>query len=83
MADTDPDLNRGLYGKYLVQRADGDPAQKHTDCRYFVLDPEHDPAALAALSAYIEEARDLGYVQLADDLDVWLEQLYAHHPPQS
>lgn len=77
----DPDLTRGLYGKFLVQRTDGDPTGRHTDCRYFVLDPEHDAAAMTALIAYAAEVRHLGYAPLADDLDRWIDEILAGNPP--
>lgn len=63
------DRQRGLYGKYLVERV-SDPAGKHDACRYFVLDPQHDPHAAAALRAYADSARD-EYPALAADLDGW------------
>lgn len=62
----------GLLHKYDVKPVT-DPLGKHDDCRYFVLDPQHDPFARAALAAYSTRARDAGYVGLADDLDEWLE----------
>jgi len=36
----------GLNQKYRVERVDGTgPTGQHVDCRYFVLDLSHDPAA--------------------------------------
>lgn len=61
----------GLMHKYDVQRVN-DPAGKHDDCRYFVLDPQHDPIARHALRAYAIRARIRGYRALADDLFEWL-----------
>lgn len=48
------DKTRGLYDKFIVERTDGKsaPGQKHHDCRYFVLDIDHDPNAIPALRAY-------------------------------
>ncbi len=42
--------NRGLYKKYDVKRADGQPDRP--DAAYFVLDVVNDPHAQAALRAY-------------------------------
>ena len=49
-----PDVNRGVYKKFRVERTDGQsaPGEKHHDCEYFVLDTIHDPYARAALLAY-------------------------------
>jgi hypothetical protein len=48
------DFVRGLYGKFIVRRTDGSdqPGGKHDQCRYFVLDLDHDKYALSALRAY-------------------------------
>lgn len=61
----------GLLHKYDVRRAD-DPAGKHDACRYFMLDPQHDPLAVGALRTYADHARTAGYVPLADDLEAWV-----------
>jgi hypothetical protein len=47
---------RGLLRKYQVRRIDGSdgPGGKHELCWYYVLDPTHDPDALAALDFYAE-----------------------------
>ncbi len=47
---------RGLYHKFIVSRTDGRDGNgdKHPDCRYFVLDLDHDDYALIALSAYAD-----------------------------
>jgi hypothetical protein len=62
--------NVGLIGKYHVERTDGSSVegQKHHGCQYFVLDLTHDPLAFPALAAYERNAREAGYVALADDL---------------
>ena len=57
----------GIIGKYRVERV-SDPEGKHSDCWYFVLDPQHDPIAREALLTYATEARDHGYQALHDDI---------------
>jgi hypothetical protein len=51
-----------LYAKYRVERTDGRSAEgeKHHGCKYFVLDVDHDPHALAALEAYEKSLRAVG-----------------------
>ena len=61
------DKDRGLYNKYIVQRTDGDPAGRHQDCFYFVLDLDHDQHAILALKAYARSCR-LDYPLLSKDL---------------
>ena len=63
------DPNRGLYGKFYVERTDGSsaPGKKHHGCEYFVLDLDHDKHAVAALRAYTLSCRK-EYPLLADDL---------------
>lgn len=63
------DKNRGLYGKFKVERTDGRSldGQKHENCRYFVLDLDHDPFAVPAIKAYAEACQEK-YPSLADDL---------------
>lgn len=39
---------KGLYGKYIIQKADGSPVNSFK----FVLSPEKDPAAFSALKNY-------------------------------
>ena len=60
-----------LYRKFNVERLN-DSTGKHVDCRYFVLDPQHDPLARVALMAYAAAAREAGIVPLAEDIDAWL-----------
>lgn len=62
------DKERGLYRKYFVTRVH-DPEGKHKDCKYFVLDLDHDPHALPALIAYIESCEG-EYPVLAADLAI-------------
>ncbi len=49
--------NAPIYEKYVIRRTDGQhrPGKKHAECRYFVLDLDHDPAAIPALRRYILE----------------------------
>lgn len=63
------DKNRGLYGKYSVQRTDGQdqPNCKHHLCSLFVLDVTHDKHAIPAIRAYIDSCRK-EYPELAIDL---------------
>lgn len=70
------DDDRGLYGKYKVERMD-DPAGKHAGCRFFVLDPQHDPIARSVIADYAATAFDAGKYQLAADLKIWLRGLEA------
>ncbi len=63
------DSDRGLYGKYVVNRTDGssERGEKHEHCEYFVLDLVHDKLALGALETYARAAES-EFPQLADDL---------------
>lgn len=70
----EPDYNRGIYGKYYVERLN-DVFGKHDNCRYFTLDPQHDPIARQALAHYATVARTEGFVDLADDINDWLTSL--------
>jgi hypothetical protein len=65
----------GLLPKYHVKR-NNDQGGKHDDCRYFVLDPEHDLVARRALAYYANDAREEGYTALADDLEAWVRALW-------
>jgi len=67
------DNARGLYGKYRVERVDGDPHAKHAGCEYFVLDPRHDAAARDALRRYADSAGSAGNKTLRDDLTAWCD----------
>lgn len=69
-----PDTELGLYSKYEVKRI-ADAEGKHEECRYFVLDPQHDKIARKALKEYAYEARQIGYFALANDLDLWVHQI--------
>ena len=59
-------MKKGLYGKYIIEKADGTPLEGF----YFVLKPETDVAARAALRTYIEVTDNQ---KLAEDLAVTLE----------
>jgi len=61
----DPDSSVGLYRKFRVERLKNSP--KHINCRYFVLDLEHDSFASAALTAYAEACQN-DYPLLAKDI---------------
>lgn len=63
---TDPDTDRGLYGKYRVERRE-DPTGKHDACSYFVLDLHHDEHARNALASYADSCES-DYPLLAADL---------------
>lgn len=61
--------NRGLYGKFKVERVDGGSAEgrKHEGCQYFVLDLNHDCFAFDAVQSYADACEDTN-PKLADDL---------------
>lgn len=63
------DRERGIYDKFQVWRNDGKSleGEKHHGCFYFVLDTDHDPHAVAALSAYADSCQE-EYPLLADDV---------------
>ena len=67
--------DKGLIPKYRVER-NGDPEGKHDECRFFVLDPQHDLIARRALAYYANDAREEGYKALADDLEAWVRSLW-------
>ncbi len=64
------DKTRGLYDKFIIERADGthEHGRKHFGCQYFVLDIDHDPHVVPALKAYAKSCRG-EYPLLADDVD--------------
>ena len=68
-AASDPERERGLHEKYIVQRTDGSTAdgRKHEHCRHFVLDVDHDPLAGPCLNLYADLCES-AYPQLARDL---------------
>jgi hypothetical protein len=63
----------GLEDRYDVQRR-GDARGKHSNCRYFVLDPRHDQFARVALWHYAE-ACETTQPELARDLTSWLNRV--------
>lgn len=74
--------SKGLHSKYTVFRNDGrDVAgEPHHGCFHFVLDIDHDPAALAALRFYAESVKD-SRPQLAIDLMAeWAERHFPDRP---
>lgn len=60
------DNERGLYEKYHVERLN-DPAGKHAECEYYVLDLVHDRHAAPALLAYADSCVN-EFPELAEDL---------------
>lgn len=60
------ECTKGLYQKYRVTK-DGEAV---TNC--FVLEPESDEAARAAIRAYVDETDD---EELAADLSEWMASL--------
>lgn len=78
------DRNRGLYGKFYVERTDGKsaPGEKHHGCEYFLLDMHHDKYAVPALRAYAEHCK-AEYPQLADDLFAKADEIAAKLLPSS
>lgn len=66
-------MTTGLYEKYRVQRTDGKPLTG----RVFVLQPETDPHARAALRAYADSlsASNPENTHLIDDILHWLAAL--------
>ena len=65
------DKDRSLYSKYRVTKWDGTPLDG--DC--FVLRPDRDPAARAALAAYAATTENR---QLASDINVWMSRIRMH-----
>lgn len=67
------DEGRGLYHKYTVHRM-FDWDHKHDDCRFFTLDPLHDPIARRAIKVYavlIKKANP----KLSQDLKDWMSTM--------
>lgn len=69
------DKTKGLYNKFIVTRTDGksETGEIHENCRYFVLDLDHDPHAKSAILAYIKSCKD--YPLLRQDLKNLYEEL--------
>mgnify|MGYP006346686597 CR=1 FL=1 len=70
---TAPESDQGLETRYLVRRL-RDVAGKHGNCRYFVLDPQHDPIARQALATYAD-AVATSHPALSRDLWRWLGEV--------
>lgn len=64
----------GLHEKFFVKRIE-DETGKHNECRYFVLDPLHDPIARHALAYYGGATEAEGNLALAEDINQWLRSL--------
>jgi hypothetical protein len=69
---TDPHkLRKGLYHKFDVTRVStGEPVTEFV----FPLLPARDPLAREAIRTYIRGARELGFVEIADDLEAELRR---------
>ena len=67
-------MNGGYYGKFNVRKwhLDGSLSEPITDV--FVLRPDRDPDARAALRLY---AQLTDRIQLSNDLDLWLDGMDA------
>lgn len=66
----------GLINKFAVERLT--PSSRgidHSECEYFVLDPEHDPIARQLLADYAAMTDQVGDKPLAADLFQWLADL--------
>lgn len=72
MTVTDPDTQRGLYGKYRVEKVNGKPVG---EC--FVLEAS-DPLAIPALHAYADYCA-AAYPQLAADLIAMANRWHDSH----
>ena len=57
---------KGLYGKYIITKADGSPVDPNAD--YFVLRLDTDPAARHAARTYARDMHGRNQV-LADELE--------------
>lgn len=64
---------QGLVGKYHVERIE-DITGKHDKCRYFVLDPVHDPLAAPVIRLYAQLAASEGKQELARDLEALVSE---------
>lgn len=71
------DTARGVYGKYVISKADGSAVDP--EACYFVLRLDVDPAARAAMRAYADAVRD-DNEEMADDIEACLDEL--ENPPR-
>ena len=62
-------MNKGLYRKYIIQNADGQPTD--SDAQYFVLRIDTDRHARVAMQAYVDSVRSENG-RLAWDIAEWL-----------
>lgn len=69
MSDYD---HKGLYGKYVIQKADGSPVDP--GAIYFTMRIDTDPFSAKAIRAYIEACRE-EQPELARDLEALLKEL--------
>lgn len=60
-------MTDGLYVKFRVERLDPMAQARHSACRHFVLDLDHDPHALPAIAAYARSC-EADHPALAVDL---------------
>ena len=67
---------RGVYGKYVIEKADGSPVDP--EACYFVLRLDTDPAARKAAAQYARSVRRKNAV-FADDIERCLNEL--ERPP--
>lgn len=72
---------RGLYGKYYVERRDGKPLKGDMAIVLEIGDPN----AWPALMAWAETVREKGYKKLAHDIERYVksaraERVYMEHP---
>ena len=63
---------KGLYGKYIVTKTDGEPTEPQA--QYFVLRIDTDPHAQKALVAYARSIKK-DNPTLAEDLIKWLRDV--------
>lgn len=68
------ELDRGLYAKFEVRRADAEAQARYAGCRVFVLDVDDDPPAAGALLAYAQACEETQPSLAAD-----LRRLVGHH----
>ena len=82
MANLKDDTERGLYQKFKIERVDGssEPDRRHYGCRYFVLDLDHDPHAVAALRTYAVACRR-SHPHLSDDLIRVIDEIVVGRTP--
>ena len=75
-----PQEQRGLYGKYVVTKADGSPTDPDAEYLVLRLDAgEHVAACRRAALTFSSWVRDAN-PQLADDIAAWVEKMDAEHP---